>query len=173
MYPDIALKMGKSSLTNAEGFTDKEFAVIDSARVSVKLMPLLKKEIKADAVLLDGLKLNLQRKADGTANWENIAKAESDSKDNADTKEEKETPEEDKEAAQVVEELIQNLSIAGVSLKNAHIHWRDDKANQDITVSPLNLTTGKFVTGKPLPIDLEVTVKQKAPAMTIVAEGDT
>lgn len=170
MYPDIALEMGKTSITNAEGFADKEFAVIESGRVSVKLMPLLKKQIQADAILLDGLQLNLHRKADGSTNWEQMA---SDGTDEAKPAEESENQGDDKEPSEVIEELMQNLSIAGVSLKNANIHWQDDQANQDITISPLNLTTGKFVAGEPLPVELEVVVNQKAPAMNIAAEGST
>ncbi len=57
LYPDLALEMGKTSLSNAEGFAGTEFATIDSGKVSVKLIPLLKKQIEADAVKLNGLKL--------------------------------------------------------------------------------------------------------------------
>ncbi len=68
---------------------------------------------------------------------------------------------------------MDNLSIAGVNLKDANIHWIDEHAKQDITLSPLNLSTGKFSPGTPLPIELAVVVKQKNPEMTIAAEGNT
>ena len=165
IYPDIALEMGKTSLSNAAGFEAQEFATVDSGRVSVKLLPLLKKKIEADAIELDGLKLELHRKADGTSNWDDLAKSDGEAST--------EKQEEDKAPSKVVEEMLQNLSIAGVSLKNSHIHWRDDQAKQDITVSPLNLSTGQFVPGKPLPIDLAVLVKQKSPALSVAAEGNT
>ena len=172
LYPDLALEMGQTSLSNATGFSAEEFATIDSGRVSVKLMPLLKKEIQADAILLEGLKLELHRKADGSTNWDDLVK--SDATGEAETTSKQTSPEQEKEAqAKIVEEMLQNLSIAGVSLKNANIHWRDDQAKQDISVSPLNLTTGQFIPGKPLPIELAVLIKQKAPAMSIAAEGKT
>ena len=79
IYPDVALEMGKTSLSNAEGFAGNEFATINSGRVSVKLIPLLKKKIEADAVLLDGLKLNLHRKADGSSNWDSLLQGDSKS----------------------------------------------------------------------------------------------
>lgn len=174
VYPDIALEMGKTTLSNAAGFAGQEFATIDSARVSVKLLPLLKKNIQADAVLLDGLKLELHRKADGSTNWDDLinssAKGDADKTSSDQPSNESKV---NKTASKVVEDMLQNLSIAGVSLKNANIHWLDDQANQDISVVPLNLTTGKFSPGKPLPIDFAVLVKQKAPAMSIAAEGDT
>ncbi len=88
VYPDIALEVGEASLTNAAGFSGEQFATISSGKVSVKLLPLLKKQIKADEVYLDGLQLNLQRKADGSTNWDDLAK--SDAKE-AETIEKKET----------------------------------------------------------------------------------
>lgn len=163
IYPDIALELGRTSLANAANFSGKQFATIDSGKVSVKLIPLLKKQIQADAVQLNGLILNLHRKADGSTNWDDLAKS------NAKEQGEKE----EKEPTKVVQDMMDNLSIAGVNLKNAHIHWRDDQAKQDITLSPLNLKTGKFSPGKPLPVELAVIMKQKNPPMTIAAEGDT
>jgi len=164
IYPDVALEMGKTSLANAEGFAGDEFATVDSGKVSVKLMPLLKKQIQADAIHLDGLKLNLHRKADGTTNWDDLAKT---------VEKPASTEQTEKPPSKVVEEMMQNLSIAGVNLNNAHIHWRDEQTKQDITLSPLNLKTGKFSPGKPLPVELAVVMKQKSPALTIAAEGNT
>jgi len=163
VYPDIALEVGKASLSNAAGFSGEQFATVSSGKVSVKLVPLLKKQIKADEVFLDGLQLNLQRKVDSSTNWDDLAKSGA---------KETETTEK-KEPAKVVQELMDNLSIAGVNLKDANIHWIDEQAKQDITLSPLNLSTGKFSPGTPLPIELSVVAKQKNPPMTIVADGNT
>ncbi|GAA0424826.1 hypothetical protein GCM10009133_36710 [Cocleimonas flava] len=164
VYPDLAIEMGKTSLANAEGFAGEQFATIDSGKVSVKLMPLISKKIEADAVMLDGLKLNLHRKADGSSNWDSLVK--SGAKDES-------TEQVEKEPSKAVEEMLQNLSIAGVSLNDAVIRWRDDLAKQDITLSPLNLKTGKFSPGKPLPVELSVVMTQKNPAMTVTADGST
>ena len=162
VYPDIALKMGKTSLSNAKGFTDSAFATIDGAQVSVELLPLLKKTIKVDEVRLNGLNLNLHRKANGSNNWDDLA-----------GKSDKKQKDSNKPPAKVVEEMLNNLSIAGINLKDAHIHWRDDQSAQDITLSPLNLKTGTFKPGKALPVDLSLTMQQKDPATTINAKVRT
>lgn len=163
VYPDIALQMGKTSLTNSAGFAGEKFASFDSGKVSVKLIPLLKKQIQADGVQLDGLKLNLHRKADGSANWDDLVKSDPAKQEST----------EEKAPAKVVEEMMKNLSIAGVNLKNAHINWRDDQAKQEVILSPLNLKTGKFSLGKPLPLELDLVMKQKNPAITVAVEGNT
>ncbi len=165
VYPDIAIEMGKTSLSNAKGFAGDQFATIGSAQVSVEVLPLLKKEIKIDEIRLNGLKLNLHRKADGSTNWDDLAQG----KDKASAKE--------KPPAKVVQEMLDNLSVAGVSLKNADIHWRDDQSGQDIRIAPLDLKTGTFKPGKPLPVDLSLVMKQKDPATasvtTLAAEATT
>ena len=163
IYPDIAIEMGKTALSNATGFTGRQFATIGSAQVSVAVLPLLKKEIKVDEVRLNGLKLNLHRKADGTTNWDDLVQTKGDKGASAEN-----TP-----PAKVIQEMLDNLSIAGVSLKNADIHWRDDQSNKDIRLSPLNLKTGTFKPGKPLPVDLSLVLKQKNPATTLSAEART
>ncbi len=160
VFPDIAIELGKTSLSNAKGFSDKNFADIGSGEISVKVMPLLKKQVKLDEIRLQDLKLNLQRKADGTTNWDDLVKKDDEAED-------------DKKPNEVVQEMLDNLSIAGISLQNAHIHWRDAQAGQDITLSPVNLKTGVFKPNSPLPVELALTMKQKQPAMTIVTKGET
>ncbi|MEE9302348.1 MAG: AsmA family protein [Thiotrichaceae bacterium] len=161
VYPDIAIEMGNTSLSNASGFAGDQFATIGSAQISVEVLPLLKKVIKVDEIRLNGLKLNLHRKADGSTNWDDLSQKK------------KEDTEADKPPAKIVEEMLNNLSVAGVSLKDADIHWRDDQSGQDIRLAPVNLKTGTFKPGKPLPVDLSLVMKQKNPAMTISAEATT
>ena len=59
VFPWIALELGPLSLSNANGFQAEQFAKIDGAQIRIKLMPLLKKELEMDTVVLDGLILNL------------------------------------------------------------------------------------------------------------------
>ena len=169
MYPDIALELGKTRLSNAAGFKDSVFADVSAAKVSLKLLPLLKKKIEADEISLEGLQLNLQRKANGTSNWDDLAKGKA-----SDTTEAT-SPTDNTESApsKTVEELMNNFSIAGLNLKDANIHWIDEQAKQDIRLSPLNLSTGKIVPNTPLDIDLAVVMTQKNPATTLATEATT
>lgn len=164
VYPDISIALGKTTLSNAEGFAGEHFAQVESANVSVELLPLLKKKVTIDEVRLQGLDLNLHRKADGSTNWDDLAKP-ADEKGAAPAK--AETPNE------VVTEMMDNLSVAGISLQDAKIHWRDDQGGQDITLNPVNLKTGSFKPGKPLPVELDLALTQKSPAMTVKADLDS
>ena len=169
VYPDIAIEMGNTSLSNAAGFTGDQFATIGSANVSVELLPLLKKQIKIDKIRLNGLKLNLHKKADGSTNWDDLAK---DKEGNKQDKSKGDKPP-SQGVNEVVQEMLSNFSIAGISLKDAHVHWRDDQSGQDITLSPLHLKTGTFKPGHPLAVELALVLKQKNPPTTVKVEGTT
>jgi uncharacterized protein involved in outer membrane biogenesis len=151
VYPNIALNLGSASLSNAVGFGTNAFATVKSAKVGVQLMPLLKKTLVIEKIHLDGLQLDLHKKSDGSTNWA-IFTGNSQNSNNKQP---------------LLEDLLKNLSIAGVELKNATIHWRDDTKKQDIQISSLNLDTGIFRVGKPLNINLQGTLTQKNPALSV------
>ena len=65
VFPWIALELGPLSLSNAAGFDAKDFAKIDGAQLRIKLIPLLKKELEMDTIILDGLALNLEKNKAG------------------------------------------------------------------------------------------------------------
>jgi AsmA protein len=122
-WPGLGVKLGKASLSERGG--DKNFAALDSARVSVRLIPLLSKQIVVDQVELSGLKATLLRHKDGTLNVdEGSAKGGSKEGDN-------------KPEAQSV-----RFDVAGINLTNAQIDWRDELSGQNISVSDLNFSTG-------------------------------
>jgi AsmA protein len=187
VFPSVAIKMGKSSINNAEGFQPQQFAKFDAAEVSVELMPLLQKELKVESVLLDGLNLHLHRKADGSTNWDDfVTSSRSESKAEVAvelTQEQREQAAEqvsqqnnqqEKMAGSTQEplDLLKRLSIAGINLNNANIHWQDDVAKESIQLSPVYLKTGTFEYGKALPIDLQARIKKPDMQVDLSAKTD-
>ncbi|MCK5813472.1 MAG: AsmA family protein [Cocleimonas sp.] len=150
VYPDIALNLGLATFSNATGFGNTPFATVKSAKVGVQLMPLLKKKLVVEKIILDDLQLDLYKKADGSTNWDSFSAHSEES-----------TPQNE-----LISDLFKNLSVAGVELNNAKIHWRDDGAKQDILIAPLNLSTGAFRPEKPIAVNLNGTLQQKSPALS-------
>lgn len=70
LWPDIGLKLGKTSLTDSAA--QQNLVNIQQASVSVQVMPLLSKQIAIDSVLLDGAQLNFVRYANGTTSWDRM-----------------------------------------------------------------------------------------------------
>jgi AsmA protein len=75
VWPAIALDLGRTRLGNPQGFPDAPFAVIEGARVQVRLWPLLQRRLEVDKVEIDGLDLRLLRNAQGQGNWEGFGQA--------------------------------------------------------------------------------------------------
>jgi AsmA protein len=115
-WPNVGVHLGKASLSEHD--SDKEFAAIDDARVSVAVMPLLAKQIVVNTVELSGAKATLIRHKDGTLNIADLL-----SKDKEDS-----TP-------------VQ-VNIAGIKIGNAQLTWHDEQSGQTSTLSGLDLTTG-------------------------------
>ena len=72
-FPWLGLELGRMELGNARGFGPEPFARIDTADAKVKILPLLSARVEMATIVLHGLELNLNRRADGTTNWDDLA----------------------------------------------------------------------------------------------------
>lgn len=162
-FPNFALKIGKAQLQNADGFTPAAFARVDSADISVALMPLLSQRLVINAIELTGLELHLQRQQDGSSNWQDFQALSTEEAANtaeladADADAEKAESEEVDEA----KSMFSHFSISSLNLNDADIHWQDDQAEQNWSLENLNLHTGHVEPGVTLPLSLHGLFKQE------------
>ena len=159
VYPDIALTVQQVKLGNAAGFNASRFAEADSARVVVQLLPLLEQKLRVDEVLLERLTLDLQRNRTGATNWADLLPTNSSSQDDP--------------ISQIITRLLGSFVVAGISVKDSRIHWQDELNQQELTLSPLNLTTGTLRPDKPVDIQLATRVQQTNPTLDMTLEGTT
>ena len=159
VYPDIALTVQQVKLGNAAGFNASRFAAADSARVVVQLLPLLEQKLRVDEVLLERLTLNLQRNRMGATNWADLLPTNSSSQDDP--------------IGQIITRLLGSFVVAGISVKDSRIHWQDELNQQELTLAPLNLTTGTLRPGKPVDIQLTTRLQQTNPTLDMTLEGNT
>src|SRR5687768_4740190 len=69
-WPSIGARIGKASLS--ERASDKEFARVEDAHVSLKLLPLLSRQVVADTVRVKGLRANVVKAKDGGTNLDDL-----------------------------------------------------------------------------------------------------
>ncbi len=138
LFPAIAVKLGKATLSEYK--SEQVFASIGSARISLRLMPLLSKQVVVDTVEIDGLKAQLVRFKDGHLNIDDLL-----------SKDDKEPP--------------TRFDIAGVKFTNGELTWRDEKAGQELVVSSLNLATGRLANAATDTFDLSATLVGSKPHM--------
>lgn len=152
VYPNIALDLGVATFSNAAGFDDNPFATVQSAKIAVQLIPLLKQKLVINKIALDGLQLNLHKKVNGEANWDSFLET---------------TADKEIKQGQFANKFFNNFSIAGVELNNSAIYWRDDTQNQEFIISPVSFTTAAFQANKPTLIQITGTVTQRHPTVSI------
>jgi AsmA protein len=149
VFPWLGLNLGKTSLANAKGFGDQPFAELDEIDIHVALMPLIKKQIQAQKILISGVNVNLQKNADGTDNWSDLA-GEGEQKEDTpkrETSDDTATPDID-------------IQINGFEIVNARLSYNDKQAGTNVRIDPLNLKTGKIALDSPVPLEADLTLFQ-------------
>ena len=139
LFPWLAIEMGKTELGNAPGFDDTPFASFESARLSVRVMPLLlERQVMVGTAALDSLRINLQVRKDGTGNWEDLGEA-------GEAEPEAAEPQTDGPSA--------TIDIASVAVTDAALTYSDATTGDRFEVTDLTLTSGRIAAGEAVPLD--------------------
>ncbi len=141
-FPWIGVETGKVALSNAPGFGDEPMVAAENLRVQAKLLPLLKRQLEVDTVVVDTPVIRLLTDADGRTNWEDLTGGG----------DARQSPEEQGAAA------VAGLAVQGVSIVGGRVTWRNDQNGQLVELADLDLTTGTLVPGEPLDVSLSVDV---------------
>ena len=139
-FPRIGADLGRVSLSEHKG--DKEFAAVDGVRVSLALLPLLKRRLVVDRIIIDGLRANLVRYPDGTTNIDDLLKKEEES-----------------------EQF--KFDIEGVTVTNAALTLDDRMGGRKLALSDLRVKTGRIAEGKPGEIALGFRLRGDKPGMDV------
>jgi AsmA protein len=132
--PWLALETGKAQLGNPAGFDGPPLLAWDSARVGVRMWPLLtSRELVVDRVLFDGLRVNLHVAKDGRANWQGLGTQ----RDAGDAR------------APVVPRN------AGLELRNAALEYSDARSGTRMGITDWQLDIGAYDSGEPVAVRTE------------------
>ena len=136
VFPWLAVEVSQITLGNAAGFSAESFAEIGQASLGVRLMPLLKKKIEVGRVTLDDFSLKLSVKANGRNNWQDLLES-------GDV-----TAGSDESGAVGFD----NQGIAGLTIRNALIDYKDDSIGTHYTLSEFSLESGALGGKQPVPV---------------------
>lgn len=162
LFPWIGMELGQTSLSNASGFGDAPFARIDAAEVKLRLLPLLlRQEVETRAVVLRGLRLNLQVNENGTSNWADLAQPEPTATSG------QIPPATPQQAAASTGGGIglAALAIGGIEISDAHISYDDRAADTHYSVEQLNLVTGPVSLDTPVDVALDSRFSSSQPPL--------
>jgi len=159
LFPWIGIELGEMSLSNAAGFGDSPFARVQKAEVKIKLIPLLRRQVVMDTIILHGMTLNLAKNSEGISNWEDLTESESfadkGSKVQISPGTSKTTPKDTKATKGASpSKSLAALAIGGLEIRDANIRWHDQSQQQKIEIDHLNLATGAITLNSEFPLEV-------------------
>ncbi|MBP8885433.1 MAG: AsmA family protein [Pseudomonas sp.] len=170
LFPWLGLELTDATLASADT-PDKPFADLRMIGLSVRVMPLLRKEVQMSDIRVDGLNLNLQRDAKGRGNWEGVgrpAQASTTQPTPSEPAPSAETPPSqpsDKPAGQPLK-----LDIDSLTLSNSRIDYSDAQKGQQFTVENIELKTGAIREGASIPVKLSAFFGTNQPVLRARSE---
>lgn len=147
VFPWLAVDVSELSLGNAEGFGSQPFARIGQARAGVALMPLLRKRIVVDEIVLDGLELNLSVNALGENNWEDLS---------ARTKTGAESP------VEPAGKLFSSQHVAGLNVRNARIELENQRTDSHYRLNGFSMAAGALGADESVPLEVSFLMEDLA-----------
>jgi AsmA protein len=147
LFPWIALETGEATLGNPPGFGAEPFLSLDRARISVKLLPLLSKQLEVGRIEIDGLDLRLAQNAEGKGNWEEWGSSDAATQESAPGG-----------PAQI--------DLAGVQITDGRI------AFGDMVADAVNIEIGRVARGVAIPVSMKMQLTGGAGAKPVPLETD-
>jgi AsmA protein len=150
VFPWLGMSLDPFSLSNAPGFGDTPFLQVQKASVRVKLLPLLSRRIEAGKVVFSGLTLNLERKKDGTANWQGLSGAKKDPGAGD---------------ASSGGPGVEILAVEGIEIQDVSVNFKDGEKVTSMTLKDADLQVGQIEPGKPFDLLAGFTLVRTNPAL--------
>ncbi len=141
-WPKLGANLGKVSIS--EHKSDKEFASINSAKVALAVLPLLKNSLVVDTIYIDGAKANIVKYKDGTSNYDDLI-----------------SQDESSESTEIA------FDVQGVNITNSAVSYTDETQDAEYNISDFNLTTGHVALAEPVDLETSFKVSANQPAMNI------
>ncbi|MEY4768733.1 MAG: hypothetical protein RL637_1372, partial [Pseudomonadota bacterium] len=135
LFPWLGLSTGKMRLSNAQGFGNEPFAVINHGQIKIKLWTLLSQhQLEISEIIIQQLQLNLIENPEGLTNWSDLLALMQNSPQ--------------------TNNPLKLLEIANFRIDQAEINYQQQKTADIIQLSKLNLQINRLRFNQWLPIKL-------------------
>lgn len=138
MFPRLALHLPALSLSGKNG--EGEFIGVERATVSVRLLPLLARQVVVDQIEVDGLRMALQRGKDGKVSGADLFAGTDDNQPIT-------------------------LDVTRLAVHRGALSWADELTGRKLALAELNLNTGQLGRQADGQLDLDARLTQAAPAV--------
>ncbi|WP_038998292.1 AsmA family protein [Pseudomonas putida] len=165
LFPWLGLELHEASIATLNN-PKVPFADLQMLGLSVRVLPLLRREVQMSDVRVEGLNLTLSRDENGHGNWEDIGKplpaanpapAEGASSAPAD------------DAAQAssasASERPVKLDIDSLTVNNARVQYNDARSGQSFSAESIQLSTGAVHEGVNIPLKMTAFLSSGQPVV--------
>lgn len=170
LFPWLGLELHQASVASVIT-PDKPFAELDMLGLSVRVLPLLRREVQMSDIRVEGLKLSLNRDKQGRGNWEDIGRPAKPAEGSAQAPAEApkgEAPDVGGQAKPTGQPL--KLDIDSLIVNNARIDYSDERSGQQLSAESIQITTGAIREGINIPLKMTAFLGTNQPLMRAKTE---
>lgn len=154
LYPWIGIKINDVTIENPSGFSNKTFASIGQFDVRLNIIPLLKRQLDIERLVLHRMVAYFERNASGENNWSDFSGAS--------------------ENSHVQSELgMAGLTIGGIDVSESSLRWLDTTSGKKYEISNLRLSTQAISRDQALPVELKAFVESNQPEWQAAVSAKT
>lgn len=151
LFPNLALAVPKVTLS--ERGSERTFASLERARVSVALLPLLRGKVQADTITLAGLRAAIVRRADGSTSIDDLTGAGKA----------KAAPQAGPPPGGGAPPALATLELGGVDVADAGVSIHDERDGSTMTLSHLNVKIGRIAPNAATPVEVSAALDVSQP----------
>jgi len=171
LFPWLGLELHDASVATlikpAEPFAD-----LQMLGLSVRVLPLLRREVQMSDVRVEGLNLRLTRDKDGHGNWEDIGKkpvvVSTDTSAAPGTTPGEPAPQETVAAEKPAQPI--RLDIDSLTVNNARVEYSDEKTGKQFSAESIQLSTGAVHDSTNIPVKLTAFLGTNQPVLRVRTE---
>ncbi len=163
LFPWLGLELHETTLASTQT-PDLPLADLRMLGLSVRVLPLLQREVQMSDITVNGLNLTLSRDQQGRGNWEGIGQppAQPAGTQPAPTAA---TPAEPAEPAAGKSGKPLKLDIDSLTVSDARVTYQDARSGQQYSAESIELSTGAIREGSAIPLKLNAFFGSNKPVM--------
>jgi len=163
LFPWLGLELHEASIATLNK-PKEPFADLQMLGLSVRVLPLLRREVQMSDVRVEGLNLTLARDEQGHGNWEDIGKP-LPAQNGAGTDAQAQAPAEQAPATTDSNDRAIKLDIDSLTVNNARVQYTDAKTGQNYSAESIQLSTGPVHEGANIPLKASAFVSASQPSI--------
>ncbi|RON95417.1 cell envelope biogenesis protein AsmA [Pseudomonas fluorescens] len=168
LFPWLGLELHEASVATlvkpAEPFAD-----LQMLGLSVRVLPLLRREVQMSDVRVEGLNLRLNRDKDGHGNWEDIGKVPAPAGATPPAATAGQPASETPVAVEKPPQPIR-LDIDSLTVNNARVEYNDEKTGKQFSAESIQLSTGPVHDSTNIPVKATAFLGTNQPVLRVRTE---